>query len=166
MNDCFKQPNGRVNILTPNMADQFAMYDKIPINKCTDYNNALTGIWQDTMLSNIFFSADNIRSIQSGLINGVYILSKEQFVISPQDCDILKTIMRSIYLQYAVNLPTEIQQQVNILNKKVLDFCIPEVYKSAKSYMQYRHDISTLAVPMQRPVSTYESQTLEFKSFF
>ena len=35
-----------------------------------------------------------------------------------------------------------------------------------KGYIKYKNDVSTLAMPMQRPTSTYASNTLELKPWF
>ena len=74
--------------------------------------------------------------------------------------------MRSIFLQHSKNRMDNITQQVEELNKLVLDYCIPQICSEAKGYMKYKRDVSTLAVPLSRAVSTYSSNVLELKSFF
>ena len=108
------------------------------------------------------------RPLQNGIKAGVYKLSNQRFLVANQDEDVLKMIMRSIFLQHALNLPNKITEQVTALNKIVLDYCVPQVYGEAKGYVKYKHDVSTLAVPMQRPahMSTAGSNTLELKPFF
>ena len=71
--------NGRVNIKTPNTSNLFAMYDKIPANQCTTYRNPTEGLWDNTALSNAFFSAENMVIIQNGIRAGVYQKSNGQF---------------------------------------------------------------------------------------
>ena len=73
--------------------------------------------------------------------------------------------MRSIYLQHSANQRNNIRGQVDALNNLVLNYAVPQVYGEAQGYMQYRKDVSTLAVPMTRPTSTYESNTLELKKW-
>ena len=68
-----------------------------------------------------FFSAENIQIIQNSIKAGVYHSSNGQHVIGNQDEDTLKIIMRSIFLQLSANLQTNIMEQVNELNKLVLD---------------------------------------------
>ena len=75
--------------------------------------------------------------------------------------------MRSNILQNSANLPHKIAEQVNALNKLVLDYCVPQVYGEAQGYLKYKQDISTLAVPIQRPASaSYKTKTLELKPWF
>lgn len=160
------QANGRVNIVNYNPYDRFNLYDKIPNGQSTSYQDALIGNWESSTLSNMFFSAENIRNIQNKLKEGVYKISKGAFVIGDQDEDTLKIIMRSIYLQHSANQRNNIKGQVDALNNLVLNYAVPQVYGEAQGYMQYRKDVSTLAVPMTRPTSTYESNTLELKKWF
>ena len=69
--------NGRVDILGDKAPDIFQLYDRVPVNnKITSYRQALTGNWENNMISNAFFSADNIKIIQNGIRAGVYKLSK------------------------------------------------------------------------------------------
>jgi hypothetical protein len=147
-----KVNNGRVDIKTPNTSELFQMYDKIPANQCTTFRNATEGLWTENSLSNAFFSLQNIQIIQNGIRAGVYKRSNGQYVIGPQDCDSLKIIMRSVFLQNAANQPNNIKEQVAELNKMVLDYCIQQVYSEAQGYMKYINDVSTLVVPIAHPV--------------
>ena len=144
--------NGRIDINGPKTKDLFQMYDKIPINQCSTLRNATEGLWDNTILSNIFFSRENIQIIQNGIRAGVYNMSKGKYIISNQECDTLKIIMRSVFLQYAANQPTNIKGQVEELNKMVLDYCIPQVYGEAHGYHKYIIDASTMYTPIPPPV--------------
>jgi hypothetical protein len=159
--------NGRVNIKTPNTTDLFKMYDKIPAHQCSTFRNPTEGIWTDSILSNVFFSRDNIQLLQNGIRSGVYKKSNGQYVIGEQDCDSLKIIMRSVFLTYSVNQPNNIREQVEALNQLVLNFCIQQVYGEAQGYMKYINDVSTLAVPIAHPVmSSTSDKLLELKNWF
>ena len=147
-----KVNNGRVDIKSPNTSALFQMYDKIPANQCVTFRNATEGLWTDTPLSQAFFSEQNIQIIQNGIRAGIYKISNGQYVIGPQDCDSLKIIMRSVYLQHAANQPTNIPNQISELNKIVLNYCIQQVYREAQGYIQYINDASTLVVPIAHPV--------------
>lgn len=159
--------NGRVDIKIADTSELFKMYDKIPAHQCTTFRNPTEGLWNDTILSQVFFSRENIQIIQNGIRAGVYQRSNSQYVIGPQDCDSLKIIMRSVYLQYASNLPNNIPEQVAELNKMVLNYCIQQVYSEAQGYMKYVDDVSTLAVPIAHPVQASNTgREIEFKSWF
>jgi hypothetical protein len=162
-----KVNNGRVDIKSPNTSALFQMYDKIPANQCVTFRNATEGLWTDTSLSQAFFSEQNIQIIQNGIRAGIYQISNGQYVIGPQDCDSLKIIMRSVYLQHAVNQPTNIPNQISELNKIVLNYCIQQVYSEAQGYIQYINDASTLVVPIAHPVmASQNDRQLELKPWF
>jgi len=159
--------NGRVDILSPNTSVLFSMTDRIPINECTDFRDAMTGNWYNTSLSDTFFSSANIQIIQNGIRAGVYKRSNGMYVVGNQSCDELKIVMRSIFLQYARNQPTDITAQVVSLNNMVLSYAIKQVYSEAESYMKYKRDVSTMYTPIARPVmSKTNDKQLELKKWF
>ena len=68
--------------------------------------------------------------------------------------------------EYCINNPTNITEQVEALNQIVADYCVPQICSEAQAYINYKNDVSNLAVPIQRPVSTYNNSVLELKKFF
>jgi len=162
-----KVNNGRVDIKSPNTSTLFQMYDKIPANQCVTFRNATEGLWTSNSLSNAFFSEQNIQIIQNGIRAGVYHRSNGQYVIGPQDCDSLKIVMRSVFLQNSANQPNNIPQQIAQLNNIVLEYCIQQVYSEAQGYMKYINDASTLVVPISHPVMANDNdRQLELKPWF
>jgi len=167
MNKLQKASNGRVDIQTPNTSTLFNMYDKIPVHQCVTFRNPTEGQWENTILSETFFSAKNMQIIQNGLRAGVYEKSNGQYIISQQSCDDLKIIMRAIFLESAVNLPNNITEQVEQLNQMVLDSTIPRVYSEAVGYQKYITDASTMYTPIDHPVmSKNNDKQLELKPWF
>jgi hypothetical protein len=162
-----KVNNGRVDIKSPNTSELFQMYDKIPANQCVSFRSATEGLWTDTYLSQAFFSQENILILQNGIRAGVYHKSNGQYRIGPQDCDSLKIIMRSVFLQHSANQANNITKQIMELNKIVLDYCIQQVYSEAQGYMKFIDDVSTLVVPIAHPVMANNTdRELEFKKWF
>lgn len=158
--------NGRVYIPSLNTQDQFKLYDKIE-QKNTSFREALTGNWKENELSCQFFSTENIRILNNSIIDGIREKSKNRFNIGTQDQDELKIIMRAIYLENAKNLLTNIPEQVESLNKLVLQYSIPQILSSLESYAKYMHDITNMYTPMDRPVfSNVDDKTIEFKRWF
>jgi len=145
--------NGRVDIInkTPNMHNLFAMYDKIPAKQCATLRNPTEGGWENTPLSGAFFSSANIQILQNGIRFGVYHQSNRQYTISEQPCDILKQVMRSVFLQHAVNNFNPIPEQVAALNDLVIQSCVQQLFGEAKGYLKYLQDASTLVVPLAPP---------------
>ena len=90
--------NGRVNIIGPNNVDRFLLYEQVVPKKTTNYSNALVGNFQQNQVSKLFFSANNIDFLQNKMIEGVFNKSNGNYKIGRQDDDVLKTIMRALYL--------------------------------------------------------------------
>jgi hypothetical protein len=159
--------NGRLNILDPPM-NQFSLYDKIPTSQqCETFHDAMTGNFTESTLSRMYFSNENIRIIQNSIRAGVYEISNHQYMIDDQNCDILKIIMRSVFLQSSTNLPNNIRQQIESLNKIVVEYCVKQIYSEAQGYINYKHDVSNMYTPMDRPVQPdYNNKTLELNHWF
>jgi hypothetical protein len=90
--------------------------------------------------------------IQNGIRAGVYEKSKKKYIIGSQDTDTIKVIMRSIFLQNTLNSPDKIKEQIETLNRLVLEYTIPKVYGEAVGYMNYCRDASTIPNPLNYPV--------------
>jgi hypothetical protein len=162
-----KMNNGRVDIKTPDTSSLFFMYDRIPVNECVTLRNPTEGLWDETTLSKCFFSRENMDILQNGIRAGIYKKSNEKYIISNQDCDQLKIIMRSVFLQYSANQTSNISQQIQSMNDIVLQYCIQQIYSELKGYLKYVDDISTLVVPIAHPVMANNTdRILEFKSWF
>ena len=135
--------------------------------KSTDYTDAMLGNWTDTPLSLAFFSGKNIDILQNGLRAGVYNMSNGKYIIDRQNENELKIIMRSVFLQHSKNRPDEITKQIEILNKKVLDYAIGQVYGEVIGYNYYRKDITTINLPPEPPkLSRPNNKQLKLKSWF
>ena len=145
--------NGRINIVEPLHPNiQMQMAEKIAVkNKVGDYRGAIAGNLEENVLAQVYFSSGNMQIIQNGLRAGVYNMSDKKYIIPLQSIENLKIIMRSIYLQYAEHYEKNITQQVERLNKLVLDYCVPNVYNEAVGYEKYCKDQSTLVVPLELP---------------
>ena len=163
----YVRPNGRVDVLSQIPPNPLSLQDKIQVQECTTYQDAMTGNWTDTPLSKVYFSKENIQILQNGIRAGVNKMSNGQYVIGQQSCDELKIVMRAQYLEHSANLSYDIPQQIAALNNYVLNYCVPRVYSEAQGYLKYLHDASTLVVPLATPVNVnVDDKTLELKPFF
>ena len=155
--------NGRINF--NENGTPFFLQDKIIKDNRTMYDN-LKFTQQNTALSNLFFSVKNAQIIQNALRAGVYSMSDKKYIIDEQNKDDLNVIMRAMYLQHSKNQPDNLTQQIQTLNKLVIDYCVPKLYSEVEGYMMYKRDASTLVVPLDKPLSEYTDKTLELKKFF
>ena len=151
--------NGRVNIIGVKPDNNYNLFSKqiksFPTSRCSNPN--LGNTIANTPLSNCFFSKNNIQVLQNAIRYKVWNLSNKQYVIAPQSELQLRIIMRSVYLQYSKNLSTNISEQIQRLNKIVVNESVPNIMSSIKQYLGYRKEVSSLPVPLQHPKYMSES---------
>ena len=115
---------------------------------------------ESTLLSQAYFSHENTQIIQNGLRRNVFLRTNKH--VLEQNTEQLQIVMRSIFLQYSTNRTDSaelIREQIESLNKKVLDYCVSNVVSNLKQYEHYRKDISSLPVPMEYGQSTSQAGT-------
>lgn len=141
--------NGIVNIMGSRPEKSFPLfYEK---NNVENSIRSLGNIHGKNPLNMAFFSHQNVNSLQDSIRKAVYDRSNGKHIIGKQSEIELKIIMRSIYLQYSKNLSSEISQQIAILNKLVVNVCVPKIISNVEQYIGYKHDISGLPKPLPRP---------------
>jgi len=140
--------NGRVEFTA--QAKPYALFSEKTDSSCRFSKEVTHGMLYKTAVSEVFFSKRNIDALQEAIRYQVYVNTDNQYVISRQSDTELQIIMRSMYLQYSKNLPFDISGQVQVLNKMVIDYCVPIIVQEIKQYAFYKADISKLPVPMER----------------
>ena len=97
--------NGRIDILDNTPVKPFYLTND---NNNLKYykKNSLKGIQTKSILSDAYFSKDNINQIQNMLRYNVYVRSNKEYIVDRQSDTQLLIIMRSIYLQNSKNLDT------------------------------------------------------------
>ena len=92
----------------------------------------------------------------------------KQYRIEPQSDNDLMLIMRSYYLQYATNDPTQTAQELVTLNNRVIAYSANHILVEIEAYLAYRKDILDFPAPIDRPIlpTIYGTRTGELKSFF
>lgn len=142
--------NGRVRNITDvrktnlNNNNNFTMFRD-------NQETAVKGLLEETELSNVFFSDENIKSLQMSIRYGVNQRTKQ--VISNQSEKELYIIMRSIMLQYA-NFQSGFSKvigEVKRLNDKVLEYCVDNVSSNVLQHLTYIDDINNLPQLIDRP---------------
>lgn len=155
--------NGRINIMDNTTSKKINK----PSILSEEQTNSISRNLEHSLLSRKFFSRDNINKIQKKIIIDVYDKSNKKYSITTQDENELLIIMRSYYLQYGKNLTTNIQGQVNELNKMVIDWSVDEIIKNIDQYMIYKQTASILPMPLEHSQLPSQKGTkiLEIKSF-
>jgi len=145
--------NGRVNLISqPPTNAPFVIRN--PNLTSSTLHAPLVGIVDESVLSRAYFSKENTQIIQNALRKAIYDKSNGQYIISEQDVDELHIVMRGVYLEHARNLSSDVTGQIAELNKMVLNYCIQQVYGECQGRMKYLYDVSTLVIPIARPVNT------------
>ena len=70
--------------------------------------------------------------------------------------------MRAMFLQYAKHMPTQLKEQVNELNRLVVEFAWPKVLSEVEQYIDYCKQLEMLPMPLDHPknVSSAGTKTL------
>jgi len=160
------EENGRLRIDPNENGTPFFIQDLVPKNEKTNYSNATKYMFSPTLLSKVYFSAENITIIQNAIRAEIYKKTNKKYIIDNQNYDQLKIIMRSLFLQYSLHQEHNIKEQVKDLNKKVIDYCVPHVYGELISYLKYKKDISTLPTPIDHPIRFSSDKTVQLNRFF
>jgi hypothetical protein len=150
IDDMLLSNNGRVrDVMETGKIDLPALRDNILFHD--NKETAVKGLVEETDVSNIFFSDENMESLQMSVRYGVNQRTKQ--VISKQSEKELYIIMRSIMLQYGnlINGMDNVIEEVKKLNAKVISYCIDDVSSNVMQHVQYLEEISKLPMPMERP---------------
>ena len=114
--------------------------------------DSVKGILDETLLSNTFFSVDNIQNIQNMI--RYYFFQEKNEIISEQSNNELLIIMRGIYLKYsnsAANTIDEIKSEVLELNNIVIEFSLKQIYINYDNWNKHIEDLEKLPEPIDLP---------------
>jgi len=154
--------NGRVNFeQSPGAGDAGALpgFGWRTTGDTSAKADMIRGNWEPNALNQTFFSPENVQIVQNLIRKTVYDESNGKYVIDPQSTDELLIVMRSTYLTYGKNQPTQVKEQIMELNKRVSDWCVPKIISEISMYQTYRHDASNMPVPLSHPVNISQSGT-------
>ena len=143
--------NGRVTGVMSERANPFDMFTENNNSSNNTKETILYGTFVRTILSDTFFSEKNMDNIQDMIRYRVYISSGGEYKIGKQSNVELTIIMRSIFLMHSKNLPDHINEQINELNTKVVDYILPNIISEIKQWMHYTADLEHLPMPLEHP---------------
>lgn len=154
--------NNNINITGPNKTAVFTLSDRIPIDHTVSFRDALTKDVYNTKntLYDLFFSNSNVNILQNEIQLGVRKMSNNQYNVGRQNNDQLKIIMNSIFVENSRNQTNDVNNAIKNLNSLVLQYAIPQVFNSVESYLKYKRDIATIAMPMNNPIMTTKNKQL------
>jgi len=140
--------NGRMHDIDKLIDDSIITQETIIID--TQSTDSVKGILEETNLSRLFFSPQNIEALQSMIRFYVSKLTNGH-IVSNQSPDELFIVMRSILLQYANFINTNVLQEIKRLNSKVVRICSDKVAQEVLQYNKYIVDLQNLPVPLDNP---------------
>jgi hypothetical protein len=152
--------NGRVDIMQNTTTS--SKITRAPLILNDNNINSISYNITNTSLSVNFFSKENINKIQNLIKRGVYYKSNKQHIIADQNEQELVIIMRSIYLQYGKNLPTNINDQINELNNMIVEWAIDNIISNIEQYISYKKNCSTLPMPIEHAQLTSTAGTKNY----
>jgi hypothetical protein len=140
--------SARIN-LEKCVSKPFELYENMKVANKEKYGN--TGNQQKSKLSDLYYSQANIDYLQDEIVRQVFEKSDGKYRIAKQNEDELMIVMKSIFLQNARNSDIDLQYQIDVLNKLVLDYCVDNVYVNLLQYVKYIDDITKEQTVMDRP---------------
>jgi len=143
------QFNGRVFF-----EKQYPQYDLysggIDDNNCID--KSISSLQELTPLSQRYFSKSNLDTIQNRIIQEIKINPEGGYDISRQSDLQVQIIMRSTFLSYSKNSYNNIEEQILVLNNKVINYAVKNIIPEIKQYLKYVKDISKPRHIISHPV--------------
>ena len=121
---------------------------------------AIKGNYETTELSTIYFSKNNIDSIQKSI--RYYVHQKTNTVIDAQSENEIYIIMRSMLFQHgdqSIRGNDQILYEIQKLNKLTIQFSVDTIVSEVKMYEKYIHDLQNLQVPIDNPEYNNQRQT-------
>jgi hypothetical protein len=128
-------------------------YEQVEVNDSNKYC-PLEGIQERSLLSDVFFSSENIELLQKLIIHNVWNMSERQYKIGRQNETELVVIMRAIYLEYSQNLNCNIKKQIRVLNDKVLKYAVDVIIVNIKQQKEYINQLDQPLQMIDRGIST------------
>lgn len=134
-------------------------------------------LYTETLLTQMFFSEQNIKNIQNLLRLLTY--KETKYVISDQSVTELLIIMRSIFLEYSSHPPIinknmsstdkekvlkMYKNEVSRLNEIVLNYVVPKVVSQIQQYINYLEDASSQPYQMDLPKNVSSAGTRQYRS--
>lgn len=113
--------------------------------------NTTRGIVEKSLLSQVFFSPENMKIIQNAIRAEVYRLTDNKYIIGEQSYSELEIVMRSIYLQFSYPGVKDITSEVKRLNMVVIKNIVPDLISEVLQYNHYLKDIQVRNKIMDLP---------------
>jgi hypothetical protein len=106
----------------------------------------------ETPLNTLFFSEFNQNLLQRGIRQAFK--NKTGIAIDRQNPDDLYGIMRVVFINNSGDHYKAVNQQVRMMNERVIESAIGQIQTGVSQYLSYVQDIDTISVPLAQPINT------------
>lgn len=106
----------------------------------------------ETPLNTLFFSEFNQNLLQRGIRQAFK--NKTGIAIDRQNPDDLYGIMRVVFINNSGDHYKAVNQQVRMMNERVIETAIGQIQTGVSQYMSYVQDIDTISTPIDLPTNT------------
>lgn len=106
----------------------------------------------ETPLNTLFFSEFNQNLLQRGIRQAFK--DKTGIAIDYQNSDDLYGIMRVVFINNSGDHYSGVNQQVRMMNERVIKTAIAQIQTGVSQYIAYANDIDTIATPLAQPINT------------
>jgi len=128
---------------------------------CTDSNN------YTDLMTEAFFSVENMDIIQNMLIKNVFYKSNESLRINKIKQETLIQVMNSIWTNHCRFLPYNHKEQIRELDNKVSDYLVPLLLNEEKFYLNYLRDSNRTNLPqLERPIMIVKERKQQLPSYY
>lgn len=141
---------------------EHATYSETPTEKLQEsrgftgsgYLVGMENVFYEDNVGKLFFSSKNIARLQKQLKDAIYEKSNHLYKLEDnQDDSDLIVAMRAVYMEQGQYLTDNIVHQVKVLNKKLIDYILPDMLSAIKQFYAYQKDINEPMKPIDRPMN-------------
>lgn len=144
--------NGRVDLLSYSPNTNLTNFTESTKPMYEPTNQSIRYQRESSPLNIAFFSKENKQIIQNAIKAGVY--KSTGYLIDNQSDIALTIVMTSTYYTYAEHNEESIESirnEIQMLNDIVANYSISNVTTNVLQYIKYKHDVSTLPIPLEHP---------------
>ena len=106
----------------------------------------------ETPLNTLFFSEFNQNLLQRGIRQSFK--NKTGIAIDRQNPADLYSMMRVVFINNAGDHHARVNEQVKVMNTRVIEAALGQIQTGVSQYMAYVQDIDTISVPLDQPINT------------
>lgn len=118
------------------------------------YLVGMENVFYDDPVGKLFFSSKNVSRLQKQIRDAIYEKTNHQYKLEDDQASTdLIIAMRGVYMEQGAYQSENIVRQVKQLNKKLVDYVLPDMITNIKQFYAYQKDINEPIKPIDRPMN-------------